>query len=46
MSEHVGISIIDWSDERVYIMCVSVCLSMSTMAPADAAMCLGPLSRH
>lgn len=46
MSEHVGISIIDWSSERVYIMCVSVCLSMSTMVPVDAAMCLGPLSRH
>lgn len=46
MSEHEGISIIDCSGERVYIMCVSVCLSMSTMVPVDAAMCLGPLSRH
>lgn len=46
MSEHVGISIIDWSGERVYITGVSVCLSMSTLVPVDAAMCLGPLSRH
>lgn len=46
MSDHVGISIIDWSGERVYIMCVSVCLSMSTMVPVDVAMCLSPLSRH
>lgn len=46
MSEHEGISIIDWSGERVYITCVSVCLSMSTLVPVDAAMCLGPLSRH
>lgn len=45
MSEHVSISIIDRASERMYIISV-VCLSVSTPVAADAAMCLGPLSRH